>query len=335
MLSDVVVERDGDDVLLVSWSSADGVAVDVCVGSAPTPAEHLHVATSTDGVVRLPAVSGRAYVSLRPVDGDTTLVVAERRVPFVGITNFRDLGGYPTSDGGTTRWGRVYRADALHKLTGADVEALGGLGVRTVFDLRGDLERDEFPDPVPSQHVPIVGRPPGAELPTPRPDMTEADGERLLRDIYVGVLEHSAANIATVLRCMSTPDTLPVVFHCHGGKDRTGVVASVLLLAVGVDRETVLDDYEATRRYRRPEHQGDSLANLLAAGVSAEAAAGVLGTPRWAMAAAVDALDDVYGGVHRYLTAVAGLEPSELRALQDCLVEPGRRSTGVTPSRCA
>ena len=86
------------------------------------------------------------------------------------------------------------------------------------------------------------------------------------------------------------------MFHCHGGKDRTGVVAAVLLLALGVDRETVLDDYEATRRYRTIEDQQDSLANILASGVSPEAAASVLGTPRWAMAAAVDAVDDVYGG---------------------------------------
>jgi protein-tyrosine phosphatase len=150
--------------------------------------------------------------------------------------------------------------------------------------------------------------------------MSAADGERILRDMYVGILEHSAANVAAVLRRLVDPEEVPAVFHCHGGKDRTGVVAAVLLLALGVDRETVLDDYEATRRYRRPEHQQDSLATLLANGVSPEAAAGVLGTPRWAMAAAVDALDEVYGGVERYLLDVAGLTPSELAALRDGLV---------------
>ena len=165
--------------------------------------------------------------------------------------------------------------------------------MRTVFDLRGDVERDEFPGPVPSRHVPISGRPVGVIAPPPPAEMSAADGEQMLRDMYVGILEHSAANVAVVLRGLADPDAVPAVFHCHGGKDRTGVVAAVLLLALGVDRETVLDDYEATRRYRRLEDQQDSLATLLANGVSPEAAAGVLGTPRWAMAAAVDALDDV------------------------------------------
>jgi protein-tyrosine phosphatase len=244
----------------------------------------------------------------------------ERRVPFVGITNLRDLGGYPTADGGTTRWGVVFRADALHKLTAEDVEAFGALGVRTVYDLRGDVERTEFPGPFPSLHVPISGRPDGVAAPPPPPEMTTEDGERMMRDMYVGVLEHSATRVGGILRGLADPAAVPAVFHCHGGKDRTGVVAAVLLLALGVDREDVLDDYEATRRYRRVEHQQDSLASMLANGVSPEAAAGVLGTPRWAMAAAVDAVTDVYGGVDAYLTGPAGMTPDELAALRAALV---------------
>lgn len=246
----------------------------------------------------------------------------ERRIPFEGITNFRDLGGYPTADGGTTRWGCVFRADALHKLTEADLEAMATLGVRTVYDLRGDVERTDFPGPLPSVHVPISGRPAGAVPPAPPAGMTEADGEQMVRDMYVGILEHSAANVASVLRGLVDDEALPAVFHCHGGKDRTGVVAAVLLLALGVDRETVLDDYEATRRYRHVEHQQDSLANLLAQGVSPEAAAAVLGTPRWAMAAAVDAIDEVYGGIDCYLTEIAGLTEAELARLRADLVDP-------------
>jgi protein-tyrosine phosphatase len=121
---------------------------------------------------------------------------------------------------------------------------------------------------------------------------------------------------------------VPAVFHCHGGKDRTGVVAAVLLLALGVDRETVLDDYEATRRYRRIEHQQDSLAGMLANGVSPEAAAGVLGTPRWAMAAAVDAVGEMPGGVDGYLTTLAGLTTGDLDALRAGLVVHEEPSDG-------
>ena len=323
VLTDVTVERDEQGDLVVSWRATGDVVVDVGVGDSPAPATHRAVATATTAptTVRLDdGPSGRAYVSLTP-SGGSTVVVAERRVPFAGITNLRDLGGYPTADGGTTRWGCVFRADALHKLTAADLEVFGRLGVRTVYDLRGDVERDEFPGPVPSRHVPISGRPPGAAPLPPPTGMTEADGERMLRDLYVGMLEHSAANIAAVLRGLTDVEAVPAVFHCHGGKDRTGVVAAVLLLALGVDRETVLDDYESTRRYRRLEHQQDSLANMLANGVPPEAAAGVLGTPRWAMAAAVDAVAETPGGVDGYLTDVAGLTAAEVDALRAALVD--------------
>ena len=249
------------------------------------------------------------------------MTTVERRVPFEGIQNFRDLGGYPTVDGRTVRWGEVYRADALHKLTEADLASFRGLGVRTVFDLRGDAEREEFPGPFESIHLPIVGRPEGAEPLPPDPELTTDGGERMLRDMYVGALTHSAAKFGVLLTALADPARRPAVFHCHGGKDRTGVSAAVVLLALGVDRETVLDDYEATRRYRLIEHQQDSLLKMLDAGVPPEAAAGVLGAPRWAMAAAVDAIDAEHGGIERYLTAEVGLAPATLEQLRDQLLE--------------
>ncbi len=156
--------------------------------------------------------------------------------------------------------------------------------------------------------------------------MTTLQGEQMLRNTYVGALTHSATEIGTIMRGLADPGRTPAVFHCHGGKDRTGIVAAVLLLALGVDRNTVLDDYEATSLYRFPADQHDSLANMLAKGISPEAAAGVLGTPRWAMAEAVDELLSRPGGVEGFITGPAGLAPDELAALRDHLIaRPYRR----------
>src|SRR5207245_953914 len=82
-----------------------------------------------------------------------------------------------------------------------------------------------------------------------------ADGGQLLRDLYIGMLLHSAPLFGVLLTGFVEPTNRPAVFHCHAGKDRTGIAAALLLLAVGVDRETILDDYELTRRYRTPDHQ--------------------------------------------------------------------------------
>jgi protein-tyrosine phosphatase len=321
-LVNIVVERD-DDALVVSWEAATATAgVDIGVGPTPDAEAHVHVRSVPveASSVRLDGLgSARQYVSMR-VDGGVVVLAAERRVPFEGIQNFRDLGGYATIDGGTVRWGQLFRADALHKLTAVDLGAFDALGVRTVYDLRGDAERTEFPEPFESIHLPIVGRPEGEAPPAPPAGVSAADGESMLRDMYVGTLIHSAAKFGQLFSGLADAERLPAVFHCHGGKDRTGIVAALLLLALGVDRETVLDDYEATRRYRTIVDQQDSLANLLAAGVSPEAAAGVLGAPRWAMAAAVDAVDEEYGGIETYLTTTVGLPLDTVSRLRDLLV---------------
>jgi protein-tyrosine phosphatase len=197
------------------------------------------------------------------------------------------------------------------------------LGVRVVYDLRGDIERTEYPGRLPSVHAPIVGRAHGSPALGSQAGVTTSDGETILRDMYVGILEHSATQIGAILRGLSEPGCVPAVFHCHGGKDRTGVVAAVLLLALGVDTELVLDDYVVTSEYRRFEHQQDSLANMLAQGLPLEAAVGVLGTPRWAMAAVVTAIAEQYGGIDAYLTHRAGLSPDAVTALREALVDQG------------
>jgi protein-tyrosine phosphatase len=323
-LHDVRVERGDDGGLVVRWAIDGAATVDVGVGTSPIALEHeVFESATTSTTVRLDGAGPRRYISLKPADG-VPVVVAERRVPFIGITNLRDLGGYTTAGGGVTRWGLVYRADALHKLTDDDLDTFHGLGVRTVYDLRGDVERSEFPGQVTSVHMSIVGRPRDAVAPPRSLDMTFEDGEAMLRDIYVGSLEHSATQIGAILRGLAATDGVPALFHCHGGKDRTGIVAAVLLLALGVDRADVLDDYEATSRHRLIEHQQDSLANMLATGMSPEAAAAVLGTPRWAMAEAVAAIDDTYGGIDAYLTGPAGVPTSELTALRDRLIDAPR-----------
>jgi protein-tyrosine phosphatase len=320
-LRDVRVERDDHGALFVSWHAEH--TIDIGIGATPFVSEHMPVATAVGGgMFRIDGPTPqRAYVSLVS-SGRSVVVASERRIPFEGITNLRDLGGYPTVDGGVTKWGRVFRADALHKLTSVDLERFRELGVTTVYDLRSDAERAEFPNPVPSLHLSIVGRPRDREPSQPPPEMIARNGEELLRDTYVGALTHSAGEIGSIVRGLSDPHLTPAVFHCHGGKDRTGIVAAVLLLALGVDREIVLDDYEATSVYRVSDDQHDTLATILRAGISPEAAAGVLGTPRWAMAEAVDVLLGSPGGVAGFLTGPAGLKPGELDALREHLVAP-------------
>lgn len=321
----VFVERDDSGSVVVEWTlSGEAHDVEIAAGATPDAADHVYVQSVAAGesTVRLDGLDESPnYVSIRFGDGDV-IVAAPRRIVFEGVQNFRDLGGYRTADGGHTVWGQIYRADSLHKLTENDLRSFDRLGIRRVYDLRSDTERETHPNPFESVQFAVVGQQTNGERRAIDPDLFRAasDGERLLGDLYLGMLEHSAHLLGQLLTGLAEPDRRPAVFHCHAGKDRTGVVAMLVLLVAGVDREDILDDYELTRRYRTLDHQQDSLANLLAAGMSPEAAAGVLAAPRWAMESAVDAIESKYGGIEAYLYDVAGMAPGTLRELRAALV---------------
>lgn len=242
-----------------------------------------------------------------------------RSLPFEGAANFRDVGGYPTSDGGQVRWGMVFRSGNLHGLTEADLALYSGLGVQKVFDLRGEEERVRRPDPVPSIHVPVIRSTSAeaAEIAAQRGD----NGEEFLKQVYMGLIEHTASDLGRIFAGMAEPEGLPALVHCHAGKDRTGMVVALLLEILGVEREIVLDDYELTTKYRQSEQGEESYERLLKLGFSAEAAAGVLGAPRWAMADALDHVDRTYGGSGAYLTGPAGVSEDDLTRLRALLVE--------------
>ncbi len=326
MVTDAVVDSDPGG-LLVQWSlDGDDVGVDIGVGRSPDAIDHVHSLTVEAGrrSARIDDPgpgTGRHFVSVAPHGGGGGVVAAERRVLFEGVTNFRDLGGYPTTDGRRTRWGRVFRSDALHRFTPEDRQRYEALGLHAVYDLRGDEERDRHPNPFPSIQMALLSRPYGASPPD-RSDRRDADaGEQALRQMYTGLLANGGPTFGRLLNRLAERAYLPAVIHCTGGKDRTGMTAALLLEMLRVPRHQVLDDYELTSRYRLREHQTESYENMLAAGAAPEAAAAFLGAPRWTMAGALQELDDRYGGIDGYLTGPAGMTVATLEQLRSALVD--------------
>jgi protein-tyrosine phosphatase len=240
-----------------------------------------------------------------------------RRIPLEGAFNFRDLGGQRTVDGRLVRTGLVFRADSLHRLTAADLDRCRDeLGLRAAYDLRSDGERDVEPsalhhlDSVRVVDIPLISG--------TRPRISPDDGpDAFLLAVYRNVLEHSARTIGTILTDLA--DSMPAVFHCTAGKDRTGVLGALILLAVGVDLDDVLDDYELTSQCRSEQRVAEVVARLGRAGVPPEVAAGVMGTPRHVMRQALDeAL--AQGGVEAYLLGAAGMAPDALATLRTRLL---------------
>jgi protein-tyrosine phosphatase len=166
-----------------------------------------------------------------------------RHVELSGCCNFRDLGGYPTTDGRVTAWRRLFRADGLSDLTDGDLETLDGLGVRTVVDLRTDTEaqtRGRFPAHVAHvayHHLPLTETLPGEETAPEWHDATFVAAR------YRAMLADGTDSVVRAVRLLAEGANLPAVFHCSVGKDRTGVLAAVVLGFLGVADEVIVEDY--------------------------------------------------------------------------------------------
>jgi protein-tyrosine phosphatase len=179
----------------------------------------------------------------------------ERRIVFERVFNFRDLGGWQTSDGRTLRWRTLYRADTLHRIEGPDLEVLGGLGLRTVIDLRnaqelenhGRLKHDLVDLTV--HHLGMVDEVGSAGTATTTPTFP-ADPPPNAGQSYISMAERGQRSIARAIELLAAPGALPGVFHCTAGKDRTGVMAALLLSALGVGDDDIATDYVLTAESR-------------------------------------------------------------------------------------
>jgi protein tyrosine/serine phosphatase len=170
-----------------------------------------------------------------------------RFVALDGAFNFRDLGGLPTRSGGTTRTGVMFRSDALHHLVPGDVDTLTDLGMRTIVDLRSAVElersgRGPLGDTdMGFLHAPLSHGDAAAGRALP-PALAEGD----LGRHYVDSLAERTETLAAVIEHLATRDNLPAVFHCTAGKDRTGMVAALVLSLVGVPDDVIVHDYTLT-----------------------------------------------------------------------------------------
>jgi protein-tyrosine phosphatase len=258
--------------------------------------------------------------------------MTERLVPLEGTLNFRDLGGYAGLDGRTTKWGLVFRSDALHELTDADRETLRRIGLQVVYDLRKSHEREKQPTALTEEHGHrlvhlVVGEDPEADTASPEiidqimdGSLPEAD-DGYMADLYAQMLLSGADTFGRLLTHLTEDGGLPALFHCAAGKDRTGIAAALLLSVLGVDEETILDDYELTNEFRANRRIEVLRPTLEAAGVDVEKVRPFLSARRPVMEATLRHLHDDHGGVESYLLGPAGMTPATLDRLRALLLE--------------
>jgi len=252
----------------------------------------------------------------------------ERLVALEGALNCRDLGGYTTSDGRVTRWGRVYRSDGLDQLTEADLDLIADLGIRLVIDFRIDREVDLAPSRLPDhpelrrQRLPIGDEVAGQTVieRIQSGDITSYSAEQVAAT-YEAILEEAAHEFGIAMTHAADPANHPMMFHCTAGKDRTGLMAMLLLGALGVSDEEIARDYELTTHYRSSKRLVVLRPQLEAAGVDVEAVLPFLTAQAPVMAATIAALEARHGSIESYLTGPAALSGETLADLRAHLTE--------------
>ncbi len=229
----------------------------------------------------------------------------ERQLAWDGCANVRDLGGHPTEDGGTTRFGVIVRADLIRRLSDSGWQALVDYGVRTIVDLRFQEELDADPPaelPVEAVHVSLLGTI-DDEYGTEIDALAQAAGSVAdgTKAVYLEFLERFRSNFAKVIRAIAEAPDGAVLIHCAGGKDRTGLVVALLLSLAGVPRDEIAADYAISER-NLAERTAEWLAQA-SDDEERDRIVRIAACPPEAMRGVLDELDRRYGGVREYLLA--------------------------------
>jgi protein-tyrosine phosphatase len=180
--------------------------------------------------------------------GMMTTIDENRILPWEGVYNARDLGGYPTADGGETRWHRIVRSDNLARLTEAGKRALIEYGIRTIIDLRLPEELEAEPPPF-RDHETLLYH--NISLVDPAKRNYQEEFTTLAND-YVAILEQFRSQVAETMTTIARAPEGGVLIHCHAGKDRTGITSAILLRLAGVSAEIAAQDYALTSVCLRP-----------------------------------------------------------------------------------
>lgn len=324
------VERNATDELLVSWDNGTA-PLDVWVEyhrDGNKVERQLVSQQDSDGKHQFAANDTRPYVVLVTADGHEQ-VVAERVLPLEGGNNFRDLGGYETTDGRHVKWGSLFRSGTMVGLTASDYDYLGQLGIRTVCDFRSTEERTSEPTTWQGEHKPArketdyVMDNMSLMKEIAQPGLTPEQA----RGVFAGFYREVPFTFTTQYREMFAElvaGHAPLAFNCSAGKDRTGVGSALLLSALGVKHEQVVADYLLSNRYYKPAPAKpgaqDSTSRMLAA-LSPEVVKVLMGVDASYIEASLASINERYGSLEKYLDEQLGVDAADLAILRSLYTE--------------
>jgi len=254
-------------------------------------------------------------------------------VPIAGVINVRDLGGLPSHlyPNLVTKPGYLYRSAELSGITDEGKVQFKELGISQVFDLRSDTEIAKYNTPGPSiegvqiSHVPVFKTEDySPEMMAKRYQLYASGKTEAFMELYSQILDHGGPSFGTILRHVRDRPTEPCLFHCTAGKDRTGVIAAILLKLAGVDNDAIAKDYALTRIGREPARAMiiERLNKEPLFASNSEAALNMFTCRDITMSAFLDLLDEKYSGAEGYVKRFTGLSDADIVTIRHNLLVP-------------
>ena len=244
----------------------------------------------------------------------------KREVKLQGAINFRDIGGYKTKDGKEVKWGKIFRSAEINRLTTSDLEKLASLKIHYVLDFRGPAEVAAGADKIPNTSI-RISLPAGSEEVGDKSKMfksmsTATVGDSIMLPFYSNIDAFPKRYKPMFEALLNNSNDSALVYHCTAGKDRTGIATALILYALGVDEQTIKNDYLATNYYRQSDNV--RMRKMLMDNYHLKEAVvdDVLGVKEIYLIATFDAIQNKYGSVDKFLQSEMGLNKSNLKKLR-------------------
>jgi protein-tyrosine phosphatase len=321
------VERIEPGRLAVRWAAS--APIDIYLSDSPQgDIQGARLLSRIDAAGHLFAAAGempRPYFLLRYDRNGGFVIVSERVLPLTQGSNFRDVGGYPTSGGKRVRWGLIYRSAATPLLSDHDLRYLRALNLYSMVDLRSTEERQLAPTRLSSARIRYIAIDYSFDTLLPKEDPHAVTSSRDVGAIYREWLTLLSPQYQAVFRELLSHKG-PLVYNCTAGQDRTGEMTALLLLVLGVPREIVVQDYLLSTQYRHPEYEmaaldpakyrGNAAAGLLIA-ARAERPGSLYGpSGRPFIADVFDEIDARWGSIENYMKQVLEIDSSQIAQLR-------------------
>ena len=323
-----ICEELNADSVIIKWETLPNIVGQV----------HIYTSASRESVRQLMATANveRGQVVLpipqfpRPhfytlvLDDQKELTVSTRRIYVKGVDNFRDIGGYLTSDKKEIEWGMVYRSDCLDSIENTQATLIEQLGIKTVIDLRAlnEIEQSKIV-PLSSQiqvfNTPLYSARLDSYYRRIHDEKVTLDSLRhIVLDMHIEFVENHTESFYQIFEILQNPNVYPVLLSCKSGKMRVGFLTALLLKMLGVDQETIVADYTLSDQYcRLPQVSlfGEALSEE-----SQEIITAFYSSQPQYMDDIFDYLNTRYGGVFEYLQTRVGLSAHEIAHLRALLV---------------